>query len=92
MERLTRPSATYSSEKGIYLDPYFYYAFDNKYIAAGEGWGKCYKLNANGNTFGVIFARWDENVRRRMIPQSLFFLLLLVHCRAESKVRCTILE
>ena len=62
MERLTRPSATYSPKKGIYLDPYFYYAFDNNYIAAGEGWGKCYKLNANGNTFGVIFARWDEKM------------------------------
>ena len=34
-----------------------------------------------------FLARWDENVRRRMIPQSLFFLLLLVHCRAESKVK-----
>ena len=35
----------------------------------------------------TFFVRWDENVRRRMIPQSLFFLLLLVNCRAESKVK-----
>ena len=32
-------------------------------------------------------ARWDEKVRTRMTPQFLFFLLLLVHCRAESKVK-----